>query len=87
LVTLKNKNVQATVSDKRYVQKQYLSTTDSLRKGFAVAVRSLYDYYPFGMPMKERSTSDTTTQSVYMSQVVYSTQYTKVNNAIQKIND
>jgi hypothetical protein len=75
-------NVQATVSDKRYVQKQYLSTTDSLRKGFAVAVRALYDYYPFGMPMKERSTSDTTTQSVYMSQVVYSPQYTKVNNAM-----
>ena len=75
-------NVQATVSDKRYVQKQYLSTTDSLRKGFAVAVRSLYDYYPFGMPMKERSTSDTATQSVYMSQVVYSPQYTKVNNAM-----
>jgi len=75
-------NVQATLSDKRYVQKQYLSTTDSLRKGFAVAVRALYDYYPFGMPMKERSTSDTTTQSVYMSQVVYSPQYTKVNNAM-----
>jgi hypothetical protein len=70
------------MSDKRYVQKQYLSTTDSLRKGFAVAVRALYDYYPFGMPMKERSTSDTTTQSVYMSQVVYSPQYTKVNNAM-----
>jgi hypothetical protein len=75
-------NVQATLSDKRYVQKQYLSATDSLRKGFAVAVRALYDYYPFGMPMLERSTSDTGTQTAYVSQVVYSPQYTTVNNAM-----
>ena len=32
--------------------------------------------------MKERCTSDTATQSVYMSQVVYSPQYTTVNNAM-----
>jgi RHS repeat-associated protein len=75
-------NVQATLSDKRYVQKQYYTASDSLRKGFAASVSSLYDYYPFGMLMKERCTSDTATQSVYMSQVVYSPQYTTVNNAM-----
>jgi RHS repeat-associated protein len=75
-------NVQATLSDKRYVQKQYYTPSDSLRKGYAASVSSLYDYYPFGMLMKERCTSDTATQSVYMSQVVYSPQYTTVNNAM-----
>jgi len=65
-------NVQATLSDKRYVKKQYLSATDSLRKSFAASVSSMYDYYPFGMPMLERSTSDTGTQTAYVSQVVYS---------------
>jgi hypothetical protein len=75
-------NVQATLSDKRYVQKQYYTASDSLRKGYAASVSSLYDYYPFGMLMKERCTSDTATQSVYMSQVVYSPQYTTVNNAM-----
>ncbi len=70
------------MSDKRYVQKQYLSTTDSLRKSFAASVSSMYDYYPFGMPMLERSTSDTGTQTAYVSQVVYSPQYTTVNNAM-----
>ena len=75
-------NVQATLSDKRYVQKQYYTASDSLRKGFAASVSSLYDYYPFGMLMQERCTSDTATQSVYASQVVYSPQYTTVNNAM-----
>jgi hypothetical protein len=42
----------------------------------------MYDYYPFGMPMLERSTSDTGTQTAYVSQVVYSPQYTTVNNAM-----
>jgi len=63
---------KATLSDKRYVKKQYLSATDSLRKSFAASVSSMYDYYPFGMPMMERSTSDTGTQTAYVSQVVYS---------------
>ena len=75
-------NVQATLSDKRYVQKQFYTASDSLRKGYAASVSSLYDYYPFGMLMKERCTSDTATQSVYASQVVYSPQYTTVNNAM-----
>lgn len=49
-------NVQASLSDKRYVK----TTGVGVRDYFNASIQSAYDYYPFGMLMPGRFISDTT---------------------------
>ena len=58
-------NVMATVSDKRYIH-----TSAGRRTYFSAALPAVYDYYPFGMPMKERTSMDTSGQAMYSTQQI-----------------
>ena len=52
-------NVQATLSDKRYVKTLSGNGTTATRDYFNAAIVAAYDYYPYGMLMPGRWTSDT----------------------------
>lgn len=58
-------NVQAVISDQRYVR-----VNEDDTRLFRAAVPALYDYYPFGMLMKERTTQDTATHTMTATQIV-----------------
>jgi hypothetical protein len=60
-------NVQATVSDKRYVK----TKAGGLRDYFNAGIVAAYDYYPYGMLMPDRFVNDTNTYCVSASKTQY----------------
>ncbi len=58
-------NVQATLSDKRYVK---TTGGGTVRDYFNASIVAAYDYYPYGMLMPDRFVSDTATRCVTTTQ-------------------
>jgi len=59
-------NVQATVSDKRFVK---TTGNGGTRDYFNPSIVAAYDYYPYGQLMPDRWTNDTSTQCITTTQV------------------
>jgi hypothetical protein len=68
-------NVQATVSDKRY---GIDLNSDGQRDRWGSVHPSIYDYYPYGMLIPERTTRDTSSQCVVVTQTKYVPTLTKI---------